>query len=121
MGDEPKLAANRRRPGNPNGAEHLKDFRFQKGRSGNPTGRPKSLIGKALLHRLKENDHQKLKLVVEGILGSAEKGDAKAFSAIFDRIDGKPTQPIEADVNLNISLAEAVARIRDRLNDPDER
>ena len=97
--------------------EHLKPTQFRKGQSGNPSGRPKSLIGKALLKRLKENNQEQLRAVVEGILGAATKGDAKAFSAIFDRIDGRPTQPIEADINMNISASDAVSRVRERLND----
>lgn len=67
---------------------------FKPGRSGNPSGRPKGLVSKALLRHLrtKTGDKRELDAVVEAIVNTAKKGNAQAFCAIRDTVDGPPKQ-----------------------------
>jgi len=96
--------------------------KFQKGKSGNPAGRPpkKKYISEALSDILLStkmkidftvNGKQKIvtlesdKNLVYGVaaklVGSALEGNIRAINTIFDRVEGKPLQSIENTIELN--------------------
>jgi len=93
---------------NPN--PNLKNLKSWKpGQSGNPKGKPKGIPNsKTRLLRLLELTEQ-LKNPISGelegfsvaeqmdlaVILKAKKGDIKAYNAILDRLEGKPTQAIE--------------------------
>lgn len=67
---------------------------FQKGKSGNPTGRPKGLsLAKILQDVLNEKPGASVstyrELVVRKLVVEAIKGDMKAQAIIWDRLEGK--------------------------------
>lgn len=109
-------------------------FGFERGKSGNPAGRPKSaLLSDVLRGRLaKSNDLEK---IVSSLISKAKKGDLEAIKIVFDRIEGKPKQFIEADLNVsqdwksyaetyNLSTEEILneaKRLLDGSDDDDER
>jgi hypothetical protein len=99
----------RRVIGNP---DKIIPFRYKPGQSGNPSGRPKGLIGAALFKQLRKSGGKDLERIVAGIIASATKGDAKAFNAIRDSIDGRPTQSIDLNAEVSMSLAERLERAR---------
>lgn len=73
--------------------------RFQKGVSGNPLGKTKSgLLSDAVRSQLAENND--VEAIAKALIGKAKKGDLEAVKIIFDRLEGKPTQKIDADVNV---------------------
>ena len=100
--------------------------RFQKGKSGNPAGRPKKLdcitsVLKDELEKPKPGDKQKrtwAEVVVAAMLAKAAKGDVRAAALILDRTEGKVTQPVEADSHLVISWQ---SEVEDRLHKARER
>jgi len=73
---------------------------FERGKSGNPAGRPRSaLLTDALRKRLAETND--LTKIVSSLISKAKKGDLEAVKIIFDRLEGKPRQFIDADVNIS--------------------
>ena len=73
---------------------------FEKGKSGNPKGRPKSaLLTDAVRKRLAESND--LEAIAKALIGKAKKGDLEAVKIIFDRLEGKPKQSLEMDVSVN--------------------
>jgi hypothetical protein len=74
--------------------------RFQKGVSGNPLGKTKSaLLTDAVRSQLAENND--VEAIAKALIGKAKKGDLEAVKIIFDRLEGKPKQVIEADLNVS--------------------
>jgi hypothetical protein len=72
--------------------------RFQKGQSGNPAGKTKSaLLTDAVRRKLVESDD--LDKIALSLINKAKKGDLEAVKILFDRLEGKPMQKIDADVN----------------------
>lgn len=70
-------------------------YQFKPGQSGNPDGRPKSKpLTDALLKILRENPLEAQK-IARAMLKKVRAGSVKHFTAIADRIEGKPVQPIE--------------------------
>lgn len=66
---------------------------YVKGQSGNPSGRPKGSIRRAVIARLSEakgKDKTYLRAVVEAVVREAVKGDVRAFAEIRDTVDGRP-------------------------------
>lgn len=89
---------------------------FQPGQSGNPSGKPKgakhysTLLKEALelgveveinKKKITVDEAELIKQVAKGIA----KGNIKFIELAFDRVDGKPNQPITADINIG-SLSE---------------
>jgi len=78
-------------------------MKFQKGRSGNPAGRPKK--GQALTDLLRQRIEDKeagvsrKEKIIEKLIGMAESGDIAAVKYIFDRLDGRPIEAIKIDPN----------------------
>jgi hypothetical protein len=89
-----------------------KATRFQKGKSGNEAGRPAGTRStKVLLRKLldtildDENPLSKASgkysvaelMHLKQIAKAMKDGDTRAYEAVFDRIDGRPTQTISND------------------------
>ncbi len=79
----------------------LKATQFKPGESGNPSGRPKSPFTDAarrLADQIVKADAEKrtfADLAVRGMYNEAIKGNVQAFSALADRLEGKPMQAHE--------------------------
>ena len=87
-------------PDNTNPAEHLKDHRFQKGRSGNPGGRPKGRSITAALRRLAETDHNGkpiAEVLAEVMMKQALSGHYNFAREIVERLDGKVPDKAEVE------------------------
>lgn len=74
---------------------------FPKGRSGNPSGRPKEQAWRdALRIAVKEamqDGTSKLRRLAEKTVELALEGDIQAIKEIGDRLDGKPVQAVETN------------------------
>ena len=102
----------RRVIGNP---DKIIPYRYKPGQSGNPSGRPKGLIGAALFKQLRKSGGKDLERIVAGIIASATRGDAKAFAVIRDSTDGRPAQSIDLNAEVPMSLAERLEAARRRI------
>lgn len=84
---------------------------FKKGQSGNPKGRPPAGLsfndqlrvvltddGNQPLGTVKKGKTA-LRTVVEQLVKAALEGDAWAVREVADRLDGKPTQTIDQNIN----------------------
>jgi hypothetical protein len=87
---------------NPHIAEAGKPYRWKKGTSGNPLGRPKSkTLSDAYRYKLEEpvpNDPEKrtwAELIAEAQVRDAVRGNVQAAKEIADRTEGKARQAIE--------------------------
>lgn len=110
--------------------ENLKPFK--PGQSGNPKGYPKGVPhSKTRLKRLlmlTENLTNPITKEVEGFtvaeqldlaqIIKAKKGDTRAYNALMDRFEGKPTQVI--DMSVNDELADTRSKIKEFLDDTDD-
>jgi|HubBroStandDraft_6_1064221.scaffolds.fasta_scaffold275805_1 hypothetical protein len=111
---------------------------FQKGRSGNPGGRPKTLITDAYRRVAKKkypNDPENrtyAQLVAEGQFRAAIKGKTEAAKEIAERLEGKVPQathlsggvdadgnsiPIPVSLDVHERLRAVLRRLRDRETD----
>ncbi|WP_235999374.1 DUF5681 domain-containing protein [Bradyrhizobium uaiense] len=71
---------------------------FEKGKSGNPGGRPKAKpFRDALNMELAAigEDHKALRAMAKKLIDRGMKGDLAAINVVADRLDGKPAQAIE--------------------------
>jgi hypothetical protein len=74
--------------------------RFQKGVSGNPLGKTKSaLLTDAVRSQLAENND--VGAIAASLISKAKRGDLEAVKIIFERLEGKPKQFIEAEINIH--------------------
>ncbi len=75
------------------------------GQPGNKNGsanRPvAALITKMLLEK---DDGAAMKNIIGALTRKAEEGDTDAARFLIERIEGKPLQPVAADVNQNITV-----------------
>src|ERR1051326_836235 len=79
-------------PAKPGPAEHLKAHRFEKGRSGNPGGRPKGRGVTAALRELGESEHNGKRLVdlfAELLFKQALSGKFSFAKEVLERLEGK--------------------------------
>lgn len=93
---------------------------FQRGQSGNPDGYSRSRRATKALRDLIESG-ENAEILAKALFEVAKTGDVRAISLIYDRLDGKPIQPIETDAR-DWTLAEeveAAKRIADSFK-PDE-
>jgi hypothetical protein len=92
-----------------------KPYRWKKGQSGNPTGRPKSkTLSDAYRNKLEEpvpNDPERrtwAELIAEAQVRDAVRGNVQAAREIADRTEGKARQAIEFE---DKTLAQAFERM----------
>jgi len=77
---------------------------WKQGQSGNPVGRPKSrTLSEHLRDRLKEqfpgrSDATYGRMVAEALVDRAINGDVMAIREVYDRVEGKPKQTIDVNV-----------------------
>lgn len=108
---------------NPNSIAALKKHQaplFPPGVSANPGGRPKSVSNDlyALLSEPFPNDPKNrtyLRIMNEGIVKKAAKGDAGAFNAVADRVDGKVGQVISGPDGGGIPVKMSIGELDERL------
>jgi|SRR6185312_4745986 len=87
---------------------------FMPGQSGNPSGRPKKKPITELYEEML-NDPETVEILRASIRKAIAKGSMAMVLQVkemTDRVEGKVTQPIEADVTVN--LADAIAEARKR-------
>lgn len=85
---------------------------YQKGQSGNPSGRPKTVLanGKSLRELAREHTEAAIETLVD-VMGDDDApppARVSAASALLDRGWGKPTQPLAGDPDmpaLNMAIA----------------
>lgn len=70
-------------------------MKFEKGRSGNPGGRPKA--EREVIELAREASPRALGRLVELIESQDPRAAIAASNAVLDRAFGKPTQPISGD------------------------
>lgn len=89
-------------------------YKWQPGQSGNPGGRPKKKPITELYEEIL-NDPEQIAILRTSIVKALSKGQMAMvlqLKEMTDRVEGKVTQPIEADVTVN--LADAIAEARKR-------
>ena len=91
---------------------------FKKGQSGNPGGRPKEKpFADALRLEIADagEDHKALRRVARALLKKAEGGDIPAIRELADRLDGKPIQAVDANLDVSSNpLTELLAYIAEQ-------
>lgn len=96
------------------GAPQLDPYKWKPGESGNPSGRPKKKPITEMYERIL-NDPENIAALEKAVNKALSKGQMAMvlqLREMTDRIEGKVTQPIEANVTVN--LAEAIAEARKR-------
>ena len=74
---------------------------FQKGNRANPGGRNGRPVQRALAMELKAagDDQKALRKIMRTVIDKAEEGEPWAVQFIADRLDGKPVQQIDQNIN----------------------
>lgn len=85
--------------------------KWKKGQSGNPNGRPPKdySLSEILIKKLKQkgrNDKEEREILIEKLLELAHGGDLQAIKYIYDRLEGKPSESIkhEGELDGNVQL-----------------
>ena len=90
---------------------------FKKGQSGNPGGRPKEKpFSDALRMEIAAagEDHKALRRVARALIKKAEDGEIQAIRELADRLDGKPIQAVDANVDVSTDpLAELIKYVNE--------
>tara|TARA_Y100001970_G_scaffold221243_1_gene271904 strand:+ start:864 stop:1178 length:315 start_codon:yes stop_codon:yes gene_type:complete len=93
---------------------------FVKGKSGNPSGRPKNqTFTKELRVFMNSIDHSgihRLEYIVNVLYHKACEGDLTAIKMIMDRVDGLPTQHVETRTYDTIKVVDI-----DGIESPDDK
>jgi len=95
---------------------------FKKGDNPNPNGARKERRFYAALERaVLQDDGKKLRAAAEKLLDNAAAGEPWAINALADRLDGKPGQTIDMNVQREVrdysaeELLERLAEVRGRI------
>lgn len=78
---------------------------------GNKNATKNKVWYEALNRALLANDGQKLRALADKLIEEAEKGDVQALKEIGDRIDGKPSQPIEHSGDVTVVVPSTQANL----------
>jgi hypothetical protein len=99
--------------------------KWQKGQSGNPSGRPKSNFSfkkelETKLGEVNERDYLKRtygRIIIDRVVDMASKRNPsiRAISEILDRVLGKPAQALTLDANLTMTREQRVAKVEELL------
>lgn len=102
-------------------AEHLAQYQFKPGQSGNPGGRPKKLPGTIAL-RADLQDPELAQKLGRVQIRKALRGDTRAFKEILDRVEGKVPiriehsgpdgEEIKAKVDAKLSVGDLLGALR---------
>ena len=90
---------------NSNRSKHLEQYKWKKGQSGNPDGRPTGSI--SLVESLKaylRRNPQKLEEIVIALVKEGRLGNIVATKEMLDRIDGKVAERHKIEGELPIKL-----------------
>lgn len=91
-------------------------YAFKPGQSGNPAGRPREAITPYLRDYVQrkypgKSDATYAEMIAKALVDCAIRGEIAAIREVFDRLDGKPRQPVNlVDVNVDTDR-EAVERV----------
>jgi uncharacterized protein DUF5681 len=110
----PKQPANKKENTKKTLPKQAEPYKWAPGQSGNPSGRPKKKPITEMFERLM-SDPEMVRAFEASIANSIRKGGMAGVMYVkeaADRIEGKVTQPIEADITVN--LADAIAEARKR-------
>jgi len=82
------------------------------GQSGNPSGRPKRKLIQETIHAKfialdSTSGRPVVEAVVDAMIRAALQGNVNAFTALSDRLEGKPVQQVAADEGGNDRLLES--------------
>lgn len=108
---EPENTSENKKRALPKAAE---PYKWKPGQTGNAGGRPKKKPVTELYEQIL-SDPANLELVERAIVKALSRGQMAMvlqLKEMTDRVEGKVTQPIEADVTVN--LADAIAEARKR-------
>ena len=90
-------------------APHLNPYRFKKGVSGNPGGRPKG--NPAVKELLKKHSEDAAKKLVELLYCGLEKVELAAAQEILNRTEGKPLQEQNISIHGSVNVRDQVRNI----------
>lgn len=101
---------NRYKKKNPNRAAHLEQYKWKKGQSGNPDGRPTGSI--SLVEQLKvylRRHPDDVEAIVAALIKAGKLGNIVATKEMLDRIDGKvaETHKIEGEIPITLQFVPA--------------
>lgn len=93
--------------------------KWQPGQSGNPGGRPKRKPITEMFERILANE-QNAEEIQEAVrqIFNQKSGMAKVLllEKMAERLEGKVSQPVDANVNVNLSISERLRRAEQRLS-----
>jgi len=88
---------------------------FQKGKSGNPSGRPKEKAFadavRLAVNREGPDGRRKLQAIAEKLADAAVAGEPWAIAQIGDRLDGKPAQSLEHSGDMTLRHEDALEQL----------
>src|SRR5690348_13280240 len=84
-------------------AEAGQATRFQRGRSGNPGGRPKRKpisdeLRRLLQEKTSGSAYTNAHMIAWDLVQRAQSGDVAAAKLVLEYVEGKPTQPVDLQI-----------------------